>query len=166
SRAMRSGLLQPANGTVGAPKALLRVQGGTALAVGDVNGDNNPDIYVACGKTGTTNAPDYLVLGNATGGFTMKTIPETTAGVGEAVDSIDYTQGGLTSFLVLNGQVPDTGPIQLLAPAPTAARTRSGPVTHHREAAPYPPAAPARRAPPTPRPARRGRFSPGAGPAR
>jgi len=128
--------LQLANGTFGAPKTLLTVQGGTALAVGDVNGDNNPDIYVACGKTGTTNAPDYLVLGNATGGFTMKTIPETTAGVGEAVDSIDYTQGGLTSFLVLNGQVPDTGPIQLLAPAPTAARTRSGPVTYHREAAP------------------------------
>jgi hypothetical protein len=128
--------LQLATGTFGAPKTLLTVQGGTALAVGDVNGDNNPDIYVACGKNGTGNAPDYLVLGNATGGFTMKTIPETIAGVGEEVDSIDYTPDGLTSFLVLNGQVPDTGPIQLLTPQPAAARTRSGPVTYHRDAAP------------------------------
>ena len=128
--------LQNANGTFGAPKTLLTVKSGTALAIGDVNGDHNPDIYVVCGKTGTTNAPDYLLIGNATGGFTQQTIPETTAGVGEEAYPIAYTHDGLTSFLVLNGQVPATGPIQLLTPQPTTAGTRSGPVIYHRDAAP------------------------------
>src|SRR6266581_2171944 len=95
--------LQLANGTFGPPTTLLTVKGGTALAVGDVNGDNNPDIYVVCGKTGTTNAPDSLLLGNATGGFTTTAIPETTVGAGEEAYPIDYTNDGLTSFLVLNG---------------------------------------------------------------
>jgi hypothetical protein len=36
--------------------------------------------YVVGGWTGTQNAPDYLLLGNATGGFTTLKIPETTAG--------------------------------------------------------------------------------------
>ena len=118
--------LQNANGTFAAPKTLLTVKSGTALAIGDVNGDHNPDIYVVGGNTGTTNAPDYLLIGNATGGFTTQTIPQTTAGVGEEAYPIDYTNDGLTSFLVLNGQVPSTGPIQLLTPEPTTAGTRSG----------------------------------------
>jgi hypothetical protein len=133
--------LQLANGTFAAPKTLLTLTGGTALAVGDVNGDHNPDIYVVCGKAGTENAPDHLLLGNATGGFTTQPIPETTVGIGEEVYPIDYTQDGLVSFLVLNGQVPATGPVQLLTPHPTAAGARFarvglGPVTVHRSAAP------------------------------
>jgi hypothetical protein len=126
--------LQKADGTFAAQKAILTVKSGRTLAVGDVNGDNNPDIYVVCGQTGTTNAPDYLLLGNATGGFTTKTIPETTAGVGEEAYPIDYTHDGLTSFLVLNGQVPTTGPIQLLTP--TTSGAPAGPVTFHHRAAP------------------------------
>jgi hypothetical protein len=56
--------------------------------------------------------------------------------VGEEAYPINYTQDGLTSFLVLNGQVPATGPIQLLTPEPTTAGTRSGTVTYHRDTAP------------------------------
>jgi hypothetical protein len=90
-----------------------------ALAVGDVNGDHNPDIYVVGGRTGNTNAPDYLLLGNATGGFTTQPIPETTVGYGDRVYPLDYNHDGLTDFLVLNGggdsaNIP--GPIQLLTP--------------------------------------------------
>jgi hypothetical protein len=98
------------------------MESGRALAVGDVNGDHNPDIYVVCGRTGNQNAPDYLLIGNATGGVTTETIPETTAGGGDRAYPIDYTHDGLTSFLVLNGQVPNPGPLQLLTPVPSGAR--------------------------------------------
>jgi VCBS repeat protein len=108
--------LQLANGAFAAPKTILAVTSGRSLAVGDVNGDHNPDIYIVCGKTGNANAPDYLLLGNATGDFTKQTIPETTAGVGDRAFPLDYNQDGLTDFLVLNGQEPDTGPLQLLTP--------------------------------------------------
>jgi len=111
--------LQKADGTFAPPKTILEIEGGVALAVGDVNGDNNPDIYVVCGRTGTANAPDYLLIGNATGGFTTMSIPQTTVGSGESAFPIDYNHSGLTSFLVLNGAVPNTGPVQLLTPQPS-----------------------------------------------
>jgi hypothetical protein len=111
--------LQNADGTFAAPTTVLKVANGVALAVGDVNGDHNPDIYVVCGRAGNANAPDYLLIGNATGGFTTMQIPETTVGSGEAAFPIDYNRSGLTSFLVLNGAVPLTGPVQLLTPTPT-----------------------------------------------
>ncbi len=112
-------ILQNADGTWAKPKTIRNVTSGVALAVGDVNGDNNPDVYVVCGKTGGANAPDYLVTFNATGGFTTMAVPQTTTGSGERAFPIDYNHSGLTSFLVLNGAVPSTGPIQLLTPAPT-----------------------------------------------
>jgi hypothetical protein len=112
--------LQNADGTFAKPKTLLNVADGVALAMGDVNGDNNPDIYVVCGRTGNANAQDYLLIGDATGGFTTMSIPQTTEGSGEAAYPIDYNHSGLTSFLVLNGAVPFTGPVQLLTPQPSA----------------------------------------------
>jgi FG-GAP-like repeat len=108
--------LQNADGTFAPPKTILKVKNGVALAAGDVNGDNNPDIYVVVGRSGGANAADCLLIGNATGGFTAQAIPQTTAGSGEAVFPIDYNRTGLTSFLVLNGEVPYTGPVQLLTP--------------------------------------------------
>ena len=112
--------LQLANGTFGPPKTLLTLKGAVSLAVGDVNGDNNPDIYVVGGRVGNQNAPDFLLLGNATGGFKTMTIPQTTVGGGTRAYPIDYTKDGLDSFLVLNGQVPNTGPLQLLTPKPSS----------------------------------------------
>jgi len=120
--------LQLANGTFGAPKTLLKLKGGVSLAVGDVNGDNNPDIYVVGGTVAGKNAPDFLLLGNATGDFTTMTIPEATTGGGTRAYPIDYTKDGLSSFLVLNGQVPSKGPLQLLTPQPSA----SGPLARFR----------------------------------
>jgi len=46
-------------------------------------------------------------------------VPSTATGSGEAAYAIDYNHSGLTSFLVLNGAVPLTGPVQLLTPTPT-----------------------------------------------
>jgi hypothetical protein len=77
---------------------------------------------VVGGRAAGVNAPDYLLLGNATGGFTPMPIPETTVGAGDRAHPVDYTKDGLTAFLVLNGQVPHSGPIQLLTPP----RQRSG----------------------------------------
>jgi len=111
--------LQNADGTFAKPQTILKVDDGVALAVGDVNGDNNPDIYVVCGRTGSANAPDHLLIGDAVGGFTTMAIPQTTVGSGEAAYPIDYNHSGLTSFLVLNGAVPSTGPVQLLTPQPS-----------------------------------------------
>ncbi len=113
--------LQLANGTFGAPKTLLTLKGGVSLAVGDVNGDHNPDIYVVGGVVAGQNAPDFLLIGDAQGGFTTMTIPEATTGGGTRAYPIDYTKDGLSSFLVLNGQVPDKGPLQLLTPQASAA---------------------------------------------
>jgi hypothetical protein len=113
--------LQLPNGTFGPPKTILKVQDGLSLAVGDVNGDHNPDIYVVCGRAGNANAPDYLLIGNATGGFTTMKIPETTVGQGDIAYPIDYTRDGLTSFLVLNGRGAYPGVLQLLTPIPRSA---------------------------------------------
>jgi hypothetical protein len=109
--------LQRANGTFAAPITILQVQGGKSLAVGDVNHDHNPDIYLVCGQAGGANAPDFLLRGNASGGFTKQSIPQTTAGIGDQAYALDYNHDGLTDFLVLNGQVPSSGPIQLLTPS-------------------------------------------------
>jgi hypothetical protein len=111
--------LQNADGTFAPPKTILKVVSGVALAVGDVNGDNNPDIYVVCGRVDDANAPDFLLIGNATGGFTTQEVPQTSTGSGEAVFPVDYNGSGLTSFLVLNGEVPYSGPVQLITPTPT-----------------------------------------------
>ena len=108
--------LQRADGTFAAPKTIFKMQSGTSLAVGDVNADHNPDIYLVGGKSGSANAPDYLLLGNASGGFTTQSIPETTVGAGTRAYALDYNHDGLADFLVLNGQVPSSGPIQLLSP--------------------------------------------------
>jgi hypothetical protein len=128
--------LQRADGTFAPPITILKLKGGVSLAVGDVNGDHNPDIYVVCGRVGNANAPDYLLLGNASGGFTTQPIPETTVGAGDRAYPVDYTRDGLTAFLVLNGQVPHSGPIQLLTPQPQTSGTLSGPVTFHRGGTP------------------------------
>jgi hypothetical protein len=112
-------ILQNADGTFAPAKTILTVVNGVALAVGDVNGDNNPDILVVCGKAGSAHAPNYLLIGDATGGFTTMSIPQITAGAGEAAYPVDYNHSGLTSFLVLNGPAPIMGPPQLLTPTAT-----------------------------------------------
>jgi hypothetical protein len=70
--------------------------------------------------TGTANAPDLLLPGDAKGGFATMKIPEATVGGGTRAYPIDCTHDGLTSFLVINGQVPGQGPLQLLTPQPSA----------------------------------------------
>jgi hypothetical protein len=111
--------LQRADGTFAPPRTIITVQDGQSLAVGDVNADHNPDIYVVGGRAGGSNTPDYLLLGNASGSFTTQPIPEATTGQGDRVYPLDYNRDGLTDFLVLNGSGVNgrtPGPIQLLTP--------------------------------------------------
>jgi hypothetical protein len=111
--------LQRPNGTFGPTKVLLQVQDGHGLAIGDVNGDNNPDIMVVCGRANNQHAPNYLLIGNASGGFKTQSIPETTIGKGDRAYAVDYNHSGLDSFLVLNGADHFPGPLQLLTPHPS-----------------------------------------------
>ncbi len=63
--------------------------------------------------------PDCLLIGDANGDFTVMSIPGTATGSGDRAYPVDYNHSGLTSFLVLNGEVPFTGPLQLLTPQPS-----------------------------------------------
>jgi hypothetical protein len=94
------------------------LQSGLAVAAGDVNGDNRPDIYVMRGQdAGGANAADQVYLNDGTGkNFTQhSSIPSTNQGAAESVWPIDYDSNGLTDFLVLNGEEDTAGPVQLIA---------------------------------------------------
>jgi hypothetical protein len=94
---------------------------GLAVAAGDVNGDERPDLYVMEGKSATsTNAPDLVYLNDGTGNnfSKMSSIPSTSDGAAESVWPIDYDSNGLTDFLVLNGDGQAQGPVQLIAFSP------------------------------------------------
>jgi hypothetical protein len=115
-RLQRAGVFRPAI----SPLASTAVIG---VAVGDVNGDGAPDLYLLRGTDGAVkNAPDRLMLNDGTGaGFTEMVIPTTTAGTADMVVSLDFDLNELSDFLVLNGSSPSVpGPVQLIAfyPAP------------------------------------------------
>jgi hypothetical protein len=91
---------------------------GLAVAAGDVNGDERPDLYVMRAKSASsTNAPDQVYLNDGTGNnFSLiSSIPSTSQGAAESVWPIDHDSNGLTDFLVLNGNGQAQGPVQLIA---------------------------------------------------
>ena len=90
---------------------------GRHVALGDVDGDGDTDVYGQ--TTGTTGNPDdILYLNNGAGnGYTPMTVPS-AAGISN--DVVGITVGGLTQFVVTNGgngeekDLPP-GPVQLIA---------------------------------------------------
>ena len=113
--------LQAADGSFSPPRVITSLRAGRAVAVGDVNADHNPDVYVVAGKGGSvTNQADLLRIGTPTGTFpTQLPVPESSVGQGDHAYPIDYNRDGLTDFLVLNGRDTNPGPFQLLSPAAT-----------------------------------------------
>jgi len=93
----------------------LTLPAGLGVAVGDVNGDEQPDIYVLQGAAGSNDA-DIMLLNDGGGtSFTKISIPVTNQGRAESVEPIDYDRNGLTDFLVQNGNGTSNGPVQLIA---------------------------------------------------
>jgi hypothetical protein len=81
------------------------LQYGFSVAVGEVNTDNLPDLYVMRGQNAAgANAPDevYLNDGAGTSFIPMASIPSTRYGEADSVAPLDYDGNGLTDFLVLN----------------------------------------------------------------
>ncbi|HXY72435.1 MAG TPA: VCBS repeat-containing protein, partial [Actinomycetota bacterium] len=114
--------IQQAGGTF-VPGPSATVQGGFKVAVGDVNGDGWPDIYVEQGKLGTQkNLPDVVFLNDGTGaGFssTTVTVPSPPVkGIAEDVVPIDFNKDGYTDFLVENGNATSPGSLQLIKFSP------------------------------------------------
>ena len=100
-----------------------------AVAAGDVNGDDRPDLYVAQG-TMDRQVRDLMLVNNGTGrGYRPMSIPQARSGTAEEVVALDHDRNGLADFLVLNGRGSlRAGPIQLIAfyPAGTARAGRKG----------------------------------------
>jgi hypothetical protein len=92
------------------------VSSAVAVAAGDVNGDDRPDLYLV--RDGAGNKPDLLLVNGGQGTtWTSVVIPQATTGDGDDVYALDHDRNGLDDFLVLNG-AGGAGPLQLLASYP------------------------------------------------
>jgi len=98
--------------------ASIPVDAGFALATGDSNGDNAPDVVVVQGAGGgSPNRPDLIFFNDGTGtSFTQMTLPSVSTGQADSASAIDYDENGLMDFFVENGNgKAETGPLQLFA---------------------------------------------------
>ena len=114
--------IQQSNGTF-QPGPTATLTAGFKVAVGDVNDDGWPDVYVEQGKAGTNkNVPDIVFLNDGTGGgfsSTMVTVPNPPVkGAAEDVVPIDFNKDGYTDFLVENGNATSPGSLQLIRFSP------------------------------------------------
>lgn len=98
------------------PKAhfTFTLQQGRDLAVGDVNLDGKPDIYIVQGSNGSYG--DVMLLNNGNGkSYRTLAIPQVTAGDGDVATAIPNWNGiGRAAFLVTNGRWGKVGPVQLI----------------------------------------------------
>jgi hypothetical protein len=93
---------------------------GHGLAVGDVDGDGDQDIYVVLGCVDRTNVPDVLLLnvgdGRAWAPAQLPRLPTgELAGCGDAAEMLDFDRDGAMDIVVLNGG-GDSQPLDLDGP--------------------------------------------------
>jgi hypothetical protein len=96
--------IQTSTGTF-VKRAELAQSGAQKVAVGDVDLDGLPDIYVLRGATsGSTNASDVMLLNDGDGlTYSSMTMPGSPGGSADSVEPIDHDHNGQTDFLVMNG---------------------------------------------------------------
>lgn len=91
----------------------LEAKMAVAMAIGDVNDDGRPDIYVSRQAAGN-GAHLMLVNGGDGRSFTNIEIPQVGSGSADDVLALDYDQNGLSDFVTFNG-IYGPGPIKLTA---------------------------------------------------
>jgi FG-GAP-like repeat len=98
----------------------IPLEAGLWFALGDVDRDSTPDIYVVQGCNGRDiNVHDVLLINDGRN-FTRVRIPQASDGCGNYVAAIDYDQNGTSDFIVLNGKgdingVKVAGPVELIS---------------------------------------------------
>ena len=112
---LRTNLLKISAGGMGGFSSIfeLALKRGVAMAVGDVDMNGKPDLYIV---QRTMSNRDHLMLVNDGDGssFTSMLIPEPGAGSADSVLAVDYDHNGRTDFVLLNGRYTP-GPIKLTA---------------------------------------------------
>ena len=113
----RSGMEVQLNekGRLGKPVFTKKLKDGKDVAIGDVDGDGDLDIYAQQGER--TSDPDVLLLNRGNGReFTAgPKLPSTDVGTGDTVGAINDWQGtGRAAFIVNNGYQEVPGPRQLI----------------------------------------------------
>ncbi len=106
------------------PEFEQRITRALTFALGDVNLDQVPDIYVVRSypfdprrpADNQRDASDVMLASNGTAGrFARLKVPQIAKGIGESVTAIDHDQNGLSDFIVMNGRFEARGPIRLVA---------------------------------------------------
>lgn len=99
---------QQANGSF-TLAASITASNGVSVAVGDVNGDGVPDLWLS-----RRSAADLMLVNDGSGAtFTTMDIPQPTGSTDDVI-ALDYDGNGLTDFLSLNGGGPIAGPLMLI----------------------------------------------------
>jgi hypothetical protein len=81
-----------------------------SAAVGDADGDGNPDLYVQMRDSG----PDRVFLGDGTGHFTPGPTVPMRHGAGDSVTVLPHWRDGRDAFIVSNGYQTKRGDLQLI----------------------------------------------------
>lgn len=88
---------------------------GHHVAIGDVNLDGAPDIYIVQGRNDLYDDVMLINEGNGTSYHTIS-IPQASEGEGDVATTIpDWGQSGRAAFLVTNGRWGSAGPVQVIA---------------------------------------------------
>jgi hypothetical protein len=111
--------LREPDGSFSAPVFEKVLAWGHGMAVGDVDGDGDRDVFVVQSCLDRVDQPDYLFTNDGTGkSFATTRLPALSNACGDAATALDFDRDGMADFEVTNGGGPDQpldlhGPVQL-----------------------------------------------------